>query len=210
MIVQDVIDFAKAGECKQLAVAVSVPGDTYYEADQIALLGFVNLGLIDIYTRFALKRVTQTVATVVDGTSVVMGDDYLFLQYACGTNDDETEIPINNEFATFSVFENEPYTISFKRDDTLNTEIVGVNLTYIASPTLLTDEDSTVPLTYQFIEPLLLYMAYKAHSSVTASTDADNNVYFQRYMASVQMLKRSGALIPDNQSNYKLSYKGFC
>jgi hypothetical protein len=209
MIVADLIKLAKVSELKQLPVAKIAPGDQNYIDNQIALIGMINLGLIDIYARHALKKVTQEVDPVVNGTSVTMGADYLYLFYACGTNDAETEIPIQNEWATFTVFENSPFEITFVRDDELNTEITAVNLTYISAPTFLTDEADVIPLKRQYLEPLILYMAYKAHSGITAKMDEDNNVYFQRYLGSLKALKVNGLETPDNQSNYKMFYKGF-
>lgn len=209
MLVSEVISLAKTGELKQLRLAYVGDEDCDKFENEEVLLNYINLGLIELYKRFSLKKVTLELTPVIDGSSFLMADDYLYIYYVCGTDEYETTIPINNEFATMSVFENEPYTLTFVKDDELHSDIVGVNLTYIATPALLVDTAESVPLKYQFIDCLLQYMAFKGHSSLTASGDTDGNQYYQRFEASCRRLEKDGSMTPDNQSNYKLWMRGF-
>jgi len=188
MLVSDVINFATRGELKQLTVAEVDPEDPNSATNIEILIGYINLGISASYT---------------------MTDDFLYLSYAIGNNEQETEIPINNEFATFSIFEPAPYQLFITKDDALHSDITEIFITYVATPALLTAETEQVPLQHQFIDPLLLYMAYRGHSSVSALQQEEGNLYFQRYEASVRRILRDGLLTPDNQSNYKLHFKGF-
>ena len=209
MLVSDVINFAVSGELKQLRLSYVDVSDADQLTNEATLIGFINLGLIEIYKRFALKKVTTQLTSVVDGASYVQGDDFLYLHYACGADEAETEIPINNEFATMSIFENEPYVLSIVKDDDLHSDITEVNITYVATPTLLTATTDTVPLKYQYIEPLLQFIAYRAHSSLIATEGTDNSTYYRRFEASCKRLQYDGAETPDNQSNYKSWYRGY-
>ena len=209
MLVSDVINFAVSGELKQLRLSYVDVADSDQLTNEATLLGFINLGLIEIYKRFALKKVTTQLTAVVDGASYVQGDDFLYLHYACGADEAETEIPNNNEFATMSIFENEPYTLSFVKDDVLHSDITEVNITYVATPALLTATTDVVPLKFQYIEPLLQFIAYRAHSSLIAIEGTDNSTYFKRFEASVARIRLAGVETPDNQSNYKLWQRGW-
>jgi len=209
MLVSDVINFATRGELKQLTVAEVDPEDPNSATNIEILIGYINLGIIELYKRFGLAHQSLKLENVVDGASYTMTDDFLYLSYAIGNNEQESEIPINNEFATFSIFEPAPYQLFITKDVALHSDITEIFITYVATPALLTAETEQVPLQHQFIDPLLLYMAYRGHSSVSALQQEEGNLYFQRYEASVRRILRDGLLTPDNQSNYKLHFKGF-
>jgi hypothetical protein len=213
MLVSDVINFSKTGELKQLRLSYVDDDDCDQFDNEATLLGFINLGLIELYKRFAFKKVTQQLANTIDGATYNMGDDYLYIYYACGIVGGDAEetvtMPLNNEFANMSLFENEPYVLTVVRHPDYCEDVNEIDVTYIATPALLTDVDDVVPLKYQYIEPLLQFMAYRAHSSLTASPEEDNQTYYQRFETSVKRLKRDGTETPDNQSNYKLPVRGW-
>ena len=209
MLVSDIINFAKTGELKQLSIAEVEASDANQAANIEAMISYINLGVIELYKRFGLATQSQTLTEVVNGSSYTMSDDYLYLTYAIGNNTEETEIPINNEFATMSLFEPAPYQIFVTKDDVLHADITEVYITYQATPVLLTATTDSVALPYQFIEALLLYMAVRAHSALSGLPNEENNTFYQRFEASCARITKNGMFTADNQSNYKHWMRGY-
>jgi len=209
MLVSDVINFAKNGELKQLSVAEVDPDNENRAANVATIISYINLGIIELYKRFGLATQSQTLQNVVDGASYSMTDDYLYLTYAVGNNDQKTEIPINNEFATFSIFEPAPFQLFVTKDNNLHSDITEVFITYIATPALLTSETQTIPLQSQFIDCLLLYIASRAHAALNSAPNTEETVFYKRFEASCARIRRDGLITPDNQSNYKLWERGW-
>ena len=92
MTIDQVITLAKGGKIKNLAVA----------DDTAALLGYINLGLIELYKRFPLK-VEEHVIALQDGVSIYdMPDDFMWIvsAYQEVLVDDVSvykSVPINEE-----------------------------------------------------------------------------------------------------------------
>jgi hypothetical protein len=209
MKVSDVINFAITSELKQLSVANIDKTNKDRSANILALISYINQGVIELYKRFGLATQSATLNNLYDGASWTMGEDYLYITYAKGNDDDESEIPINDEDADMSLFTPAPYQLFLSQDEDLVTTITEINITYMAVPPLLTKETDIVLLPVQFLEALLNYMAFKGHSSLSAQPNQDNNTYYQRFEASCQRIKNDGLNTIDNVSNEKLGDRGF-
>jgi len=209
MLVSDVLNFAVRGELKQLAISEINAADVNQAENIATLISYLNLGIIELHKRFPLITQSQTLTNTVNGANYTLTDDYLWLVYAEGNDTNETEIPINDENATFSIFEPAPYQLYIYRDNTLNTDITNINITYMATPPLLTDTSDVVPLQYQYIEALLLYIGARAHTAKSGLPNEENNTFYQRFEASIKRIKNNGNSIPDNQSNWKIYWRGF-
>lgn len=208
MKVSDVINFAVTGELRPLGVADIDNANADRSSNINSLMSYINQGVIELYKRFGLSTKEQVLTSVADGTSYPTTDDFLYAIYAIGDDENEVEVGINDETSDFSIFTNTPFSILLKYDEEIYSDLTQVTVTYAAAPALVTKETDTVLLPYQFLEALINYMAYKAHSSLIATPQGDNNTYYRRFEASCARLINDGIINLDNGTNNKLNQKG--
>lgn len=203
MTVQQIIDLAKSGELKQLAV----------KDDTEAILGYLNLGLIELYKRFPLK-VEEVLITLQDDQDIyTLPSNYMWLIAAYGeVSEFSTAIvnilPINEEDEPDSV-----NTISWNKVQ-IPLSVAGayVSLIYAASPTYVTsaDLDEEVEFPVQLVEALLHYIGYRAHVSQNGELQSENNLHYQRFEISCNRVVQSGMLTSDDMSmRHRIEKKGF-
>lgn len=207
MLVSDVINFAVKGEISQLKVAEVQTEDAESKENTATLITYINQGIIELYKKFGLAHQSRTLDAVVDGASYVMPADYLYLIYA--RDNEEREIPINDEFSDYSIFEPAPFSIFVVKDDDKYDTSTDIYITYVAVPPLLTATTDTVPLTYQFLEALLLYISYKAHTPTTTTGEQNQNNHYIKFLGAAREIRNEGLMTADNQSNYKHDERGF-
>jgi len=209
MLVSDVINFAVNGEIANLSVAKVGDSDPDRIANEAKLLSYINQGIIALYTKFGLAHQSRTLDNVVDGASYTMPADYINLIYAVDNQVEPMEIPINDEFAEYSIFEPAPFSIFVVKDDLKYELSSEIYITYQAVPPLLTATTDVVALGYQFLEPLLMYVSYKAHSPTDAASQQNQNNHFIKYLGACKEVRSMGLTTADNQSNYKHDSRGF-
>lgn len=207
MLVSDVINFAISGEIQQLKVAEVSNTDPERRANETKLISYINLGILELYKKFGLAHQARTLDTVIDGATYNMPSDYLHLIYAMDNED--REIPINDEFSDYSLFEPAPFTLFVVKDDAKYDLSDTIYITYVAVPPLLTGTGDTVPLTYQYLEALLLYVSYKAHSPTEANDIQNQNKHYIKFLGACKEIQNKGLMTADNQSNYKHDDRGF-
>ena len=207
MTVRQVVELAKAGELKQVAT----------KTDNEAVLGYINLGLIELYKRFPL-RVEEEVITLVNGVDIYpLPAECLYLVAAYGEVDEGSSelvniLPINEEDNPLSV-----NTVSWNKVQ-IPLAVTGgyISLIYAAGPTLIAYDamgtylDKEVPLPMQLIEALLHYMGYRAHGSVDGAIQTEAQSHYTRFEASCARVENSGLLTSDDLNMYKrFSTRGF-
>ncbi len=207
MLVSDVINFAVKGEIQQLKVAQVGNTDPDRRNNEATLLSYINLGILELYKKFGLAHQARTLDAVVNGATYVMPSDYLHMIYAM--DNENREIPINDEFSDYSLFEPAPFTLFVVKDDATFELSTTIYITYVAVPPLLTDLTDTVALTYQYLEPLLMYISYKAHTPTEANDDQNNNKHYIKFLGACKEIVNKGLMTADNQSNYKHDDRGF-
>ena len=216
MTATEVITLAKAGELRQLSPAIV--------DNNGVLLGFINLGMIELYKRFALKT-DEAIITLVDGktvykldgtdTDVSMGEPFMYLiaAYEDGSENDYNasalSIPINEEDNIYSI-----NTVSYNSVQIpLITQGAYISLIYAAKPIKLTLDtlNNEIDLPDQMIEPLLHYIGYRAHGSMDAKIQTESNTHYMRFEASCNKIKELGiGVSPDDiDMKNRLSLKGF-
>lgn len=216
MTATEVITLAKAGELRQLSPAIIDNNDV--------LVGFINLGLIELYKRFELKT-DEAIITLVDGktiykldgtdTDVSMGEPFMYLigAYEDGTENDYSasslSIPINEEDNIYSI-----NMISYNAVQVpLITQGAYISLIYVAKPAKVTTNtlDIEVDLPEQMIEPLLHYIGYRAHGAMDSNIQTESNTHYMRFEASCNKIKELGVgIAPDDiDMKSRLSLKGF-
>lgn len=207
MTVQQVVDLAKAGELKQVSA----------KTNNEAVLGYINLGLIELYKRFPL-RVEEQVITLVDGVDIYpLPADCMYIVAAYGEVDEGSAelvnvLPINEEDNPLSV-----NTVSWNKVQVPLAVTGGyVSLIYAAGPDLIQYDalgaylTADVPLPMQMIEALLHYMGYRAHGSVDGAIQTEAQSHYTRFEASCARIENSGLLTSDDLNMGKrFSTRGF-
>jgi len=207
MTVQQVINLAANGELKQLAVAKDVTSNIE------TILGYINLGMIELYKRIPLK-VNEYLITVVPGQSIYdMPADYMWIVAAYGEVGKDTTkavniLPINNEDDVRSV-----NTISWNKVQIPDTEVNGyVSIIYQPSPTIITESDleNEIDLPVQLVEALLHYIGYRGHAAVNGEIQAENSTHYTRFEKSIALAEQRGMFSSDNTDmDNRITSKGF-
>lgn len=213
MTVQNAIDLAASTKLKNIAVA----------KDTAAVLGYLNLGITELYKRFPL-RVDEAIVTLkdnkteykVDGTdadvSMPTNSQFMWLVSAY----QEVEDTETTEFDTVLMPVNEednPLSLQTVAWNTVQIplSITGayVSLIYVATPAYYTIGDLTEQLSLppQMIEPLLEYIAYQAKSSI--GTIQDTALAYQEFEASCSRVEMRGMITSDDLEMLGRDLKGF-
>jgi len=218
MTANEVIELAKVGPLRQLGDAI--------KNNTTALIGFLNLGMIELYKRFALET-DEAMITLVDGKTIYkldgtdpdveMGEGtYLYLVAAYGEGQDTTDysnndmiLPINVEDNDFSI-----NTISFNKIQIpLVTPGAFVSIIYVSSPTKVTSAtlDNELYVSEVYIEPILHYIGYMAHSSMDSEAQTESNVHYSRFEAACERVRTFGVgIAPDDiEMDKKFEQRGF-
>lgn len=214
MTINQVIDLAKQGELKNVAV----------KEDTVTVLGYLNLGLIELYKRFPLstKEVVITLGsdgdtnnpyTMISNTIYEMPEDYLYILEAydevpVNSNAIVATIPINDEDNPLSI-----NTISWNRlQIPVTTTGAYISIIYSAAPTYLTvdDLDDRLQLPPQLLDALLQYIGYKGQASINANQQEVNNAHYQRFEVACKQAETQGTIATDSMSmGSRISTRGF-
>lgn len=203
MTTQQVIDLAKGRELKQLAIKDDIP----------TVLGYYNMGLIELYKRFPLK-VEEHIIELQDGQSIyTLPSDFMWIVAAYGevspsSSDSVNILPINEEDAPESI-----NTVSWNKVQ-IPLSISGsyVSIIYVANPPYVTEANlgDNVDFPIQLLEALIHYIGFCAHVSLDGSMEKENNVHYQRFVASCELVRTMGMFNTDDVSMSKrLETRGF-
>lgn len=217
------INFLVNGECSKLAI--SDVGDMALNAspapnalqltNQSKFVNFVNLANLAVHKRFHLLKKDFEMDFPVNGEEYTLPDNFLVPIFAYYLYDDievaikHSAVNRNNvdEIDSYvSILFPEPFKAKIKGTD-LSTDAAQhkqIVLQYAAAPPTATQAASILKTSDVYTEAILNYAAYKAHSSINGSIDAENNTYFLRYEANVKQLVTSGMW---NQNEIELNTK---
>lgn len=214
MTIRQVIKLAQTGELNNIAV----------KKDIEAIVGYINLGLIELYKRFPLK-VEETIVTLEDGKDIYdLPANYMWVVAAYG------EVPADSNMAVYLLPINE-------EDNPLSINTVGYNqlqiplaidgayvsIIYVASPNLINydtvldkftddngDEITELELPVQMVESLLHYIGYRAHAAMDGNIQAENSTHYTRFEASCNKIEQRGMYNNDDLSmKDRVQDKGF-
>lgn len=188
MTAQEVIDLATNGELRTLSI----------KTDISAVMGFINLGLIELYKRFPIVT-KEHLITILEGVEIyTLPSDFMWLVGAYGeipysdSRKNLLNLPINDEENPLSV-----NTVSWNTVQ-IPATVTGefVSLIYVGSPVLVTADTlgSALPIPDQMVEALLNYMGYRGHGSLDGKVDSESNTHYQRFELSVKRLKNEGMI----------------
>jgi len=208
MTAQDVINLAKNAELKQLAV----------RTDDSAVLGFVNLGLLELYKRFPLKE-AEAIITLRDGKTTYKLDgtdpdvstdsdkELLIITGAYTTSDDGfvEEMTMNDEDDIMGINTPSYNTVEIPA----TAEGVLVSIIYRATPKFITSVDDLLPLPPQLLEALLNYVGYRGHGSVSGELNTENQSHYVRFENSCKRVILEGLITSDDLVSKKFKNRGF-
>lgn len=203
MTVQEIIDYAKNGELKNIAV----------KNDTEAVLGFINLGMIELYKRFPLL-VEEHVIELLDGVEIyTMPSNFMWVVAAYDEVPEDSDdivavIPINEEDNPLSI-----NTVSWNTIQVPVT-VAGsyISIIYAAAPVYITNADlaTDIQIPPQMIEALLNYIGYRAHGSVNGEINSENNTHLMRFESSVKRIEQMGMFTSDDMNmDTKFYNRGF-
>lgn len=187
MQIQEVITVAKHSELNSVAV----------KNDTLAILSFINLGLIELYEEFILETDKVVVVSENKNTLISMPEDFMYPLKAYFI-----EI-VNNKEVKRNVYSDKPSSkdkISFKNnkeirvdEELLNKEIV---IEYCVKPPKYTldDMNKEVDIPDVLINCLLHYIGYRGHLGVRSDGQSENNSHYIRFMQSMKRVRDKGVI----------------
>ena len=212
MTITQLIDLAKSGKLRN----IQVPNETS------SILGYINLGLIELYKRFPL-RVEEAIITLKENKT----------EYTLDGNDPDVELPVDADFMWvvaiyqevpegslehYSVVpvndEDNPMSIQTINWNTLqvpvNTAGAYLSVIYAAAPKYyeVADLAEQVPVPPQMLEPLLEYVAFQAYIAADDS-DSGYDRYYGRFEASCNRIEQRGMFNTDDLAMTNRHMKGF-
>lgn len=203
MTVRQVIDLAKVSELSGLGIA----------NNDEAVLGFINLGVLELYKRFTLRN-EEYIIELVDGVDIyTMPANYMWAIAAYGEVDirsTETvnQLPINEE--------DNPLSVNSVGWNKLQVPVAVsgayISIIYVASPEVYTTDnlDEVLDLPPQMMEALLSYIGYKGNSTIDSGIQTEDNVWYIRFDSSCNKIREYAMVTSDDMyMNKRLSTRGF-
>ena len=213
MNVQEVLDLAIGGELSQLGLAKHIRttgGDAATTATN-SVIGYINLGLVELYKRFNLSTAEHVVEMVEGQTLYTLpGDCNAILSVF---TEDGTEITLNDETDPTGVMSPSYNTLQILYPSAGE----GIYVVYAQAPTFITNWDGvadlslvTVPIPYALLEALLHYVGYRGHGSIDGNINAENNTHYIRFEQSCKNASTYGTITQDFVSEVNwITSKGF-
>lgn len=209
MKLQEVFDQLSGSEFSQLSIGGQEAG-VINENNYARVMGYINLGLTALYTRFNLKQRRLLIPLQADADTYQLNvDDILKIEQVL--TDSGFEMPLNQEGNEISCFTPTLKSLRVPKiiltpsnmlDEQLKTD--GLLVVYRANhPKLVLQTWSIAPgnkeleLPTSHLEALLFFVASRVHNPVGMSNEFHaGNSYFAKYEAECQRLKSLG-LEPD-------------
>jgi len=217
MTAQDVINLAKNAELKQLAI----------KNDELAVLGYLNLGLLELYKRFPLEE-AEAIITLRDGktrykldgtdadVAMTAGKDLLAIAgvYTTALSSHIDMYGYSTKVIPMSINdEDDPAGVNTPSFNTLEVPAVAtgalISVIYRVAPTFLTALTDIVPMPPQLLEALLNYIGYRGHGSINGELKTENQSHYVRFENSVKRVILDGLIPTDDLISKKLFHRGF-
>ena len=193
MTIQDVINDVAQGELKQLAV----------KDDSVAVISYINLGLIELYKRFTLKTSEIIIPLIALQTIYTMPDDYQSILEVLDENGDWYSV--NDEDDALSILTPSYNTIQVPNPQ----DGAAISVIYTALPVRIIAATEILPLPLSLLDALYNYIGYRGHGSVNGDLKTENNSHYMRFEANCKKAKDLGVITSDDVVNTKLVDRGF-
>ena len=203
MTVQTVVDMARSGELKNIAI----------KSDTDAILNYINLGMIELFKRFPIKVEEYVIALQEDVDVYTLPNDCMWITAAYGEVDEGSInavniLPINEEDNPLSI-----NSVSWNQVQ-VPMSVAGsfVSIIYAAAPATIDSGmlAEHIELPPQLVEALLHYVGYRAHGSIDGNINTENTTHYTRFEASCDRVIKMGMFTGDDTSmNGRIFDKGF-
>ena len=203
MTVKQVIDLAKASELTGLPAA----------SKDETVLGFINLGVLELYKRFTLS-VEEWIIALEDGQSYYTApEDFMWIIAAYGevgmdSVQEVNVLPVNEEDNPLSI-----NTVGWNKVQVpLSVTGAYVSIIYAATPEVysVTDMNKTVNIPPQMVEALLAYIGWRANSTIDTGIQTEDTVWYNRFESSCSRLEVKGFInANDMVMTNRLNMRGF-
>ena len=203
MTVRQVIDLAKASELTGLPAA----------SKDETVLGFINLGVLELYKRFTLS-VEEWIIALEDGQSYYTApEDFMWIIAAYGevgmdSVQEVNVLPVNEEDNPLSI-----NTVGWNKVQVpLSVTGAYVSIIYAATPEVysITDMNKHVNIPPQMIEALLAYIGWRANSTIDTGIQTEDTVWYNRFESSCSRLEVKGFInANDMVMTNRLNMRGF-
>ena len=204
MLVSEIINLASSSELRQLSV----------RTDTNAVIGFINLGMLELHKRFTLKA-EEAIITLQDGktlytldgtdTDVSITNPGNFLIAIECYDESGKLVPVNDERNLLGIM-----TPSYNTIEVINvTDGAKLSVIYRSSVPFSTAVTDNVALPPQLLESLLHYIGYRGNTTVSADIKAENNTHYMRFDQSCQRVIDQGLVLSDDMESYKFDQRGF-
>ena len=203
MTVKQVINLAKASELTGLPAA----------SKDETVLGFINLGVLELYKRFTLS-VEEWIIALEDGQSYYTApEDFMWIIAAYGevgmdSVQEVNVLPVNEEDNPLSI-----NTVGWNKVQVpLSVTGAYVSIIYAATPEVygITDMDKTVNIPPQMVEALLAYIGWRANSTIDTGIQTEDTVWYNRFESSCSRLEVKGFInANDVVMTNRLNIRGF-
>ena len=204
MLVSDILNLAKKSELRQLAV----------KDDDAAVVGFINLGVLELYKRFPLMQ-DEAIITLQDGkslykldgtdTNVSMGITKNFLIVSDCYDEQGDQVMVNDERDPLGIM-----TPSFNTVEVPNVaQDERLSVIYRVAPDFIKRTTDTVDLPPQLLEALLHYIGYRGHATISSDVKEENNTHYIRFTNSCERVQTLGLITADDLESYTFDIRGF-
>lgn len=185
MTIRQVIDLAKSSELTGLPVA----------SKDETVLGFINLGVLELYKRFTLKVEEWLVALEDDKSYYTAPEDFMWIIAAYGeVGSDSIEqvniLPVNEEDNPLSI-----NTVGWNKIQVpLSVTGAYISVIYAATPKHYgaADISNTIDIPPQMMEALLAYIGWRANSTIDTGVQTEDSVWYRRFEDSCSRVEIKG------------------
>ena len=207
MIISDVVKLAKYSELSGLSIKDNIE----------AIVAFINLGMLEIYTRFPVKVEEHLITLDANETYYKMPSDFMYATYAYA------EAPIDSLEQTVELHINDTDNdegIYFTSWDTLQVPNPAtgavISVIYVTKPTAITEAQANDGLTElalpdMLIDALLSYVGYRGYMGVRADGKSENSSQWLRFERNCKKALENGVASPGESLSMdtRLSTRGF-
>jgi len=206
MLISQLIELAKGGELSNLS-------EESFEDTRV--MGYINLGLIELYKRFELKSAEALITMdenrtlyTLDSTDTNVQIDTSAMDIMAITEaweESGKQLTVNVENDEYGIMT--PTYNQVQIPNPAEGEVLSV--IYTAGPTWVSSLTDQLQIPISLLEALLHYIGYRAHGSLDGNIQAENNTHYQRFEASVKRAKLLGVVTADSIADRPNKIKGF-
>ena len=202
MNVQEVIDIAKYSELNNLSV----------KDNNEAIVSFMNLGMIELYTRFPIKTEEYSTALVEDQSVYDLPNNFMYalsVYSDTGTDGELEEYPINDTSNAYSVTFPDWKTVQVP--DTITGSLITI--IYVAKPTTISVDSltSSIDLPDTLVDALVSYIGYRGNLGIRGDAQSEGASHWQRFERNCKKARELGVAFPIDKLDMstRINARGF-